>query len=279
MDDFLTRLERACQTHESLVCAGLDPEPERLPVDDVFEFNRAIVDATADLVCAYKPNLAFYEALGVPGLEALARTIDHIRSVDSNVLIIGDAKRGDIGPSAQAYAKAMFQVWGFDAVTANAWGGLDSLAPFLEYRERGVFVWCRGSNPGAQQFQDLEVGLGEEAAVPLFLEVARSCREWNDQRNIGLVAGATVPDQLKRIREACPDMPLLIPGVGAQGGNMEAAVRAGADSNGRLAIINSSRGIIYASAGRDFDVAARQAAANLRDGINRVLTEDGNAWC
>ena len=279
MDDFLTRLKRACQTNESLVCAGLDPEPERLPVDDVFEFNRAIVDATADLVCAYKPNLAFYEALGVPGLEALARTIDHIRSVASNVLIIGDAKRGDIGPSAQAYAKAMFQVWGFDAVTANAWGGRDSLAPFLEYRERGVFVWCRGSNPGAQQFQDLKVRLGEEAAGPLFLEVARSCGEWNDHRNIGLVAGATVPNQLKRIREACPEMPLLIPGVGVQGGNLEAAVRAGADSNGRLAIINSSRGIIYASAGRDFDVAARQAAANLRDGINRVLAEDGHAWC
>ena len=279
MDDFLTRLERACQTNESLVCAGLDPEPERLPVDDVFEFNRAIVDATADLVCAYKPNLAFYEALGVPGLEALARTIDHIRSVASNVLVIGDAKRGDIGPSAQAYAKAMFQVWGFDAVTANAWGGRDSLGPFLEYRERGVFVWCRGSNPGARQFQDLKVGLGEEAAIPLFMEVARSCGQWNDHRNIGLVAGATVPDQLKQIREACPEMPLLIPGVGAQGGNLEASVRAGADSNGRLAIINSSRGIIYASAGGDFDVAARQAAANLKDGINRVLTESGHAWC
>ena len=273
MDDFLTRLERACQANRSLVCVGLDPEPERLPVDGVFEFNRAIIDATADLVCAYKPNLAFYEALGIPGLEALERTVDHVRSVAPDVVIIGDAKRGDIGPSAQAYAKAMFQVWGFDAITANAWGGRDSIEAFLEHRERGVFVWCRGSNPGAQEFQDLEVG-GE----PLFMKVARSCGEWNEHRNIGLVAGATVPGQLKQIREACAGVPLLIPGVGAQGGNLEAAVRAGVDSKGRSAIINSSRGIIYASGGPHFDVAARQAAVSLRDDINRVLTEDGNGW-
>ena len=277
MSVFVERVLQASQASRSLVCVGLDPEPERLPLADVLDFNRSVIDATAGLVAAYKPNLAFYEALGIPGFKALEGTIAHIRSAAPHAVIIGDAKRGDIGPSAQAYAKAMFQVWRFDAITANAWGGKDSLGPLLGDESRGVFVWCRGSNPGSANFQDLQVADAGEAR-PLYLEVARSCREWNANGNIGLVAGATVPARIKDIRDICPGMPLLVPGVGAQGGDLEAAVRASVDSNGRLSLISSSRGIIYASPNDDFAHAARDAAARLRDAINAVLEQDGQGW-
>ena len=246
MSGFTERLEQAATEGKSLVCVGLDPDPARMPVSSVSEFNRAIVDATAGLVCAYKPNLAFYEALGLPGLEDLQKTIAHIRDTAPGVIIIGDAKRGDIGPSAQAYAKAMFQVWGFDAITINAWGGQDTVTPFIEDESKGVFVWCRGSNPGSADFQDAQIAT-DDGPMPFYRSMALSCREWDTKGNLGLVVGATVPEQLGEVRAACPDMPLLIPGVGAQGGDLEAAVRQGADSRGRAALINSSRGIIYAS--------------------------------
>ena len=198
------------------------------------------------------------------------------------MIIIGDAKRGDIGPSAQAYAKAMFQAWDFDAITINAWGGQDTVTPFLEDEFKGVFVWCRGSNPGSADFQDAQVldereGL-EPVFVPLYRTMALSCREWNTKGNLGLVVGATVPEQLREVRDACPDKPLLIPGVGAQGGDLEAAVRQGADSRGRAALINSSRGIIYASSGADFAQAAAREADKLRTSINEVLEADGKGW-
>ena len=260
-----------------MVCVGLDIDPERMPVPDALEFNQAIIDATHDLVCAYKPNLAFYEALGLPGLRVLQRTIDYIRAHAPGVIILGDAKRGDIEVSAAAYAKAMFQVWGFDAVTVNAWGGRDALEPFLEDPERGAFVWCRGSNPGSGDLQDLHVNT-PEGAVPLYRHVARSVSEWNECGNLALVMGATFPDQLSEVREICPSLPMLIPGVGAQGGALEAAVLNGTDGQGRLAIINSSRGIIYASQGSDFGAAARTAAEKLRDSINRVLEAEGKGW-
>lgn len=247
-----------------------------MPVEDVFQFNREIVSATADVACAYKPNLAFYEALGHDGLKALERTIAHIRDAAEHAVIIGDAKRGDIGPSARAYSKAMFEVWGFDAITVNAWGGADSLVPFIENPDHGVFVWCRGSNPGSGDFQDLETIGG--SALPLYQRMAIACSEWNIQGNVGLVVGATVPEQLAAVRELCPEMPLLIPGVGAQGGDLEGAVRAGVDSAGRLALVNSSRGIIYASREADFATAAGRAAQQLRDAINARLEEDGLGW-
>ena len=278
MSVFTDKVRRASDATRSLVCVGLDPDPALMPVQDVLEFNRAIVDATAAVACAFKPNLAFYEALGPSGLDALARTIAHIRQVAGHAFIIGDAKRGDIGPSARAYARAMFEVWGFDAVTVNAWGGRDTIEPFLEDESRGVFVWCRGSNPGSANFQDLNVTEDGEEEMPLYLSVARSCAEWNAKGNVGLVVGATVPDQLAAIRRLCPSMPLLIPGVGAQGGELEAAVKAGVDQSGRLAMINSSRGIIYASQGNDFAEAAGKAALNLRDSINAVRDEVGLGW-
>ena len=277
MRSFVEKIRRACDSTRSLVCVGLDPDPALMPIADVAEFNRAIVDSTAGMACAYKPNMAFYEALGMPGLTALADTIAHIRAVSPESLIIGDAKRGDIGPSGRAYARAMFEVWGFDCVTVNGWGGADTIEPFLEDESRGVFVWCRGSNAGSADLQDLEI-TENGRGLPLYQKLAISCAEWNRRGNVGLVVGATVPQQLAAVRRICPDMPLLVPGVGAQGGELESAVLAGVDATGRLALINSSRGIIYASRGPDFASAAGEAALRLRDAINSVLDEEGKGW-
>jgi len=277
MSGFTDRLDQAAATTKSLVCVGLDPDPSKMPVSDIFKFNRSIVDATSEYVCAFKPNLAFYEAMGLPGLRDLEKTIEHIRSVAPTAIILGDAKRGDIGPSAGAYAKAMFQVWGFDALTINAWGGEDTVTPFLEDESKGVFVWCRGSNPGSADFQDVQITT-KDGSMPLYRNMALACQQWNTNGNLGLVAGATVPEQLAEIRAACPTMPLLIPGVGAQGGDLEAAVRQGTDSRGRAALINSSRGVIYASGGADFAEAAAREANKLRESINEVLETDGKGW-
>ena len=277
MSGFTERLEKASNTTKSLVCVGLDPDSSRMPVPDVFEFNRAIIDATAESVCAYKPNIAYYEALGLSGLEDLHKTITHIRNAAPTAIIIGDAKRGDIGPSAEAYAKALFEVWGFDAITINAWGGRDTVTPFIEYPEKGVFVWCRGSNAGSTDFQDLQI-VTDVGPVPLYLKMALACQEWDTNSNLGLVIGATVPEQLKEARATCPTMPFLIPGVGAQGGDLEAAILQGTDSRGRGALINSSRGIIYASGESDFAHAAAREANTLRARINEVLDADGKGW-
>jgi orotidine-5'-phosphate decarboxylase len=243
----------------------------------VLEFNRAIIDATSDLVCAYKPNLAFYEALGTTGLSALEKTVTYIPDA---IPVIGDAKRGDIGSTARAYARALFETLGFDAATVNPYMGYDSLEPFIEYREKGVFILCRTSNAGSVDFQDLVLS-GKSAGVeggerPLFEVVALRAREWNALGNVGLVVGATYPQELRRVRQLCPQMPLLIPGIGAQGGDPASAVRYGVDARGEKAIISSSRQIIYAYLGEggkggDFAAAARGAALKLRDEINRYL--------
>ncbi|PKB64415.1 MAG: orotidine-5'-phosphate decarboxylase [SAR202 cluster bacterium Io17-Chloro-G2] len=270
-------MDGACAANQSLVCVGLDVDPDKMPIPDVADFNAAIVDATAGLVCCYKPNLAFYEALGIPGLKALEVTIAHIRQAAPQAIIIGDAKRGDIGNSGTAYAHAMFQVWDFDAVTVNAWGGRDTVEPFLTQPGRGVFVWCRGSNPGSSDLQDLSVST-PHGNMPQYQHLAREVKTWSAANNLGLVVGATVPDQLKAVRDICPNMPILIPGVGAQGGALESAVQQGAASNGRRAIINSSRGIIYASQGPNFAQAAGREAAKLRDAINTILDAEGKGW-
>ena len=274
---FLSRLKQACEGNQSLLCIGLDVDPARMPVADPWEFNRAIVDATADLACAYKPNLGFYEALGIPGLKALQSTVDYIRQAAPKAIIIGDAKRGDVGATGRFYAQAMFRVWGFDAVTVNAWGGRDTLEPFLEDPAHGVFIWCRSSNAGASDLQDLAVDapLGK---MPVYQYLAHAAETWNNRGNVGLVMGATYPEQLGEVRRICSGLPILIPGVGAQGGELEAAVRMGIDCQGRLAIINSASGIIYASAGPDFAQAARREASRLRDAVNRILESEGKGW-
>ncbi|MFC1847804.1 orotidine-5'-phosphate decarboxylase [Chloroflexota bacterium] len=268
--NFLEKLLAASQHNRSLLCIGLDPDPKLMPEIDVFQFNREIVDATSDLVCAYKPNLAFYEALGIAGLKALEKTL---ACLPEAIPVIGDAKLGDVSSSSKAYAQAMFDVFGFDAVTANPYLGHDSLAPFLAYKDKGTFILCKTSNPGSADFQDAFLSTGEpnEKAVPLYQRVAMKAGEWNTHGNVGLVVGATYPQQLKTVRELCPDLPLLIPGIGAQGGDIEAAARHGVDAHGRKAILNCSRQILYASRDKDFALAARREAMKLRDRINQGL--------
>ena len=265
--NFLEKLLAAARTNESLLCIGLDPDPELMPDVSVLEFNKRIIDATSDLVCAYKPNLAFYEAMGIEGLKALEKTVAYI---PKTVPIIGDAKRGDIGNTARAYAKALFETFGFDAATVNPYLGYDSIQPFIEYKEKGVFILCRTSNVGSAHFQALQLS---EASIPLFEMVAQRAKEWNIYGNVGLVVGATYPEELMRIRHLCPDMPLLIPGIGAQGGDLAGAVRYGVDERGERAIISSSRQIIYASKGEDFAAVAREEALKIREQIKLHLRE------
>ena len=229
--------------------------------------NKAIIEATRDLVCAYKPNLAFYETLGTEGLAILEKTI---KRIPGDIPIIGDAKRGDIGNTARAYAQAIFEYLGFDAATVNPYLGYDSLEPFLQYRDRGIFILCRTSNAGAVDFQSLNIENSDGRRTPLFELIAGKAGEWNVHGNIGLVVGATYPDELKTIRQQHPDMPLMIPGVGAQGGNLELTVHYGVDRHGEKAIINSSRQVLYASKGTDYAQAARQTAVELREQINQA---------
>ena len=263
--NFIEKLLVAATKNNSLLCIGLDPNPELMPDSvNVFDFNKAIIEATADLVCAYKLNFAFYEVLGAEGFDILKHTVDYI---PDEIPVIGDAKRGDIGNTARAYAEAIFSRLGFDAATVNPYLGFDSIEPFIQYRDHGVFILCRTSNPGSADFQSLSCQTGEQSAT-LFELVAATASQWNKYGNIGLVVGATYPQELKTIRQSHPDMPLLIPGIGAQGGDLEKAVRYGVDANGQKAIINSSRQIIYASRGKDFAPAARKAATGLRQQIN-----------
>ena len=278
MNTFVERLEAASRANQSLVCIGLDPDPDMMAVPDVAEFNKAIVDATKDLVCAYKPNMPFYEALGLPGLDALGKTISHIRDVAPDVVIIGDGKRGDIASTNVMYAKAMFDVWGFDAITVNAYGGGESLEPFFEYEDRGVIVWCRSSNPGAKELQDIMLA-SDEGEIPLYEWMAKLASGWNTRGNVGLVVGSTYPEQLRVVREHCPGMPILIPGIGAQGGDLENSVKLGLDEKLSNIMISSSRGITYASRDeKHYPDAAREAARNLRERINRILIETGRGW-
>jgi orotidine-5'-phosphate decarboxylase len=264
---FFQKLASAARKNNSLLCVGLDPDPKLMPDRlGILDFNRAIIDATRDLVCAYKLNFAFYEVAGAEGFSILKGTVDYI---PDDIPAIADAKRGDIGNTARAYARSIFANLNFDAATVNPYLGFDSIEPFIHYRDRGVFILCRTSNPGATDFQGLR--LAEEPGS-LFEVVASKASQWNSHGNIGLVVGATYPQELKLIRADYPDMPLLIPGIGAQGGDLELAVRYGADDRGEKIIINSSRQVIYASRGKDFAEAARQAATELRDRINHQLS-------
>ena len=278
MPTFTERLLASCEANRSLLCVGLDPDPALMPIEDVTEFNRGIIDATKDLVCAYKPNLAFFEALGKRGMEALADTVEYIRETVPRMVIVGDAKRGDIGSSNTQYAKALFDVWGFDAVTVIGYAGGEALAPFFEYMDRGVFVLCRSSNPAATELQDLQV-TADGRPMPLYQWVAVRAAEWNTRGNVGLVVGATYPGELGAVRDLCPDMPILAPGVGSQGGALSDSVKVGIDASGRNLLVSSSRGVLYASFDpAKYSRAAREAAKTLRDRINGVLAEEGRGW-
>jgi orotidine-5'-phosphate decarboxylase len=262
-------LQQAWTRNNSLVCVGLDPEPSKFPAhlrgnpDAVFEFCRAIVDATADLVCAFKPQIAHFAALRAE--DALERLIAHIHEHHPGVPVILDAKRGDIGSTAQHYVTEAFDRYGADAVTLNPYLGRDSAQPFLDRADKGVILLCHTSNPGAADLQDLDVG-----GKPLYQHVAQIiARDWNSHGNCALVTGATWPEQLGEVRALVGDMPLLVPGIGAQGGDVEAVVHHGRSSDGGGLLISSSRAILYAGSGGDFAQAARAATQELREAINR----------
>ena len=266
---FMHSLQQAWARNDSLVCVGLDPEPAKFPAqlrddaDAVFAFCAAIVDATADLVCAFKPQIAHFAALRAE--HALERLIAHIHDKHPGVPVILDAKRGDIGSTAQHYASEAFDRYRADAVTLNPYLGRDSVEPFLARADKGVILLCRTSNPGGADFQALDCG-----GRPLYLRVAETiAREWNGHGNCALVTGATWPEELGRVRAVVGDMPLLVPGIGAQGGDVEAVLQHGAAADGRGLMISSSRAILYAGSGADFAQAARAATRSLRDAINR----------
>lgn len=260
---FRDKLAEAARRNGSLLCVGLDPQPERLPVDDVLAFTRAVIEATADLVCAFKPQSAFFEALGAGGWRVLQETI---AAVPDEIPVILDVKRGDVAHTAAAYAAACFDRLDADAVTLNPYLGGDAVAPFLARPDRGAFILCRTSNPSGADLQRLDVG-GE----PLFLRVADLVREWGAAHgNAGLVVGATAPRDLAAVRARCPGLPILVPGIGAQRGDLAAAVRAGLDARGGGVIVSASRSVLYASRGTDFALAARAEARRLRDAIAAV---------
>lgn len=265
MSPFLDKLLAAQRRNDSLLCVGLDIDPARVPPallehpNWIETFNCGIIEATRDLVCAYKPNLAFYEALGWAGWEGLRRTL---AAIPSDIPVIADGKRGDIGNTSAAYARALYEELGFDAATLSPYVGFDGLEPFLRYDDRGAFVLCKTSNPGSGDVQDLLVEWRGQH-LPLYMVVAQRVVEWNDRGNCGLVVGATYPDQLRQIRAVAPDLPILIPGVGAQSGSLEEAVRLGVDARGERAIVSASRSILYAGGETNWQEAARAEALRL----------------
>jgi orotidine-5'-phosphate decarboxylase len=268
MTGFVALLEEAWRKRDSLACVGLDPQIERLPAhiadqpSPIFQFNKAIIDATADLVCAYKPQFAHYAAYEAE--DQLERTIEYIHRSHPGIPVILDAKRGDVGSTAEKYAIEAFERYGADAVTVNPYLGGDSLEPFLRYRDRGVIILCRTSNPGARDLQDLDVG-----GRKLFMAVAElAATRWNGNGNCLLVMGATYPRELAEVRAVTGNMAFLVPGVGAQGADILEAVQNGQNAFGTGLIVSSSRAILHASSGVDFAIAARAAAQTLRDAIN-----------
>lgn len=268
---FLQQLQNTIENHNSLLCVGLDTDIQKIPEflriepDAIYQFNKAIVDTTSEIVCAYKINIAFYSAYGTHGLEALQQTISYIKDTYEHIPVILDAKRGDIDNTASYYTKETFDIFDADAVTVNPYMGFDSMKPFLERKEKGIIVLCRTSNPGAADFQELKVN-----GKPLYIHIAQTVKKWHTEyKNCLMVIGATVPDQLKQIREVAPEMFFLVPGIGPQGGDLEATLRAGLTTNKSGLIMNSSRSIIYASDGEDFAKKAKEKAEELRNQINK----------
>lgn len=270
--DFQQKLESIIKKNNSLVCVGLDPEVTKIPqhlqsdTDPIFSFNKAIIDATADLVCVYKPNIAFYEAEGIEGLQSLKKTVDYIRQTHPEIPIILDAKRGDVDNTSRLYARAAFDFWGADAVTVFPHIGRDAIEPFLTYKEKMTFLLLKTSNPDSKMFSDLKVD-----GKPYFLKIAEEISTWNTD-NIGFFVGATYPEDLQAVRTLFPTSVILTAGVGTQGAETEQAVRAGMDSTGGNLICNNSRGILYAGNGADFAQRAREETQKMKEAINTYRT-------
>ncbi len=261
---FQRKLNNAIKKNNSLLCVGLDPDLKKIPShlfdgkDSIFEFNKIIIGATHDLVCAYKPNIAYYSALGLDGLKSLQETIKYIHGEYSDIPVILDAKRADIGNTSENYATEAFKTLDTDAVTVNPYLGFDSIEPFLKYKDKGIVLLCRTSNPGASDFQDLKI-----KKEPLYIKVARKITDWDQKyKNCLMVIGATWPDELKTVRNIAPNMFFLIPGIGAQGGDLEKILKAGLTKDKSGLIISSSRGIIFSE-------NPRKEALKLRNEINK----------
>ena len=268
---FSEQLAGAWAKNNSLLCVGLDPDPAKFPVhlqgkpDAIYRFCARIADATADLACAFKPQIAYFAARRAEDqLEAL---IAHIHDKHPAVPVILDAKRGDIGSTAEQYAIEAFERYKADAVTVNPYMGRDSIEPWLAYKDKGVILLCRTSNPGGSDLQFQKVGAGGTAIFELVAQMV--AREWNTTGQCALVVGATFPGEIARVREIVGDLPLLVPGIGAQGGDIEATVKAGRTATGVGLMINSSRAILYAGKDENYASAARQVALETRDAINR----------
>ncbi len=263
---FIDKLKKIQQKNNSLLCIGLDTDVARVPEslyrwgDPQYEFNRRIIDATKDIVCAYKFNIAFYESVGEHGWYTVHQSLARI---PEEIITIGDGKRGDISSSAQRQAMLLCEDWEFSGTTVSPYMGKDSVEPFMQRKDQCAFILAVTSNSGAKDFQYLKV-----KGRPLYEHVVKTALKWNTKKNIGLVVGATRPAELKRVRALAPRMPFLIPGIGAQKGDLESAVRYGCTGDGDLAIINVGRSIIYASSGDDFAERAREAALKIRDKIN-----------
>lgn len=269
--NFKDKLKNITQKNNSLLCIGLDSDINKIPTTirsgehPQSTFNKAIIEATNDLVCAYKPNTAFYESRGKAGIEALKITCDYLYEKYPDVVLILDAKRADIGNTNEGYVQFAFDYLGADAITLHPYLGKESLKPFLDREDKGLFILCRTSNPGAGELQDLSI-----SGKPLYQILAEKVvREWNYNGNCGLVVGATYPSELEIVRHIAKDLPILIPGIGAQGGDTEKTVKSGIDSNGQNAIINVSRSVIFASSDIDFAKKGREEAEKLRDEINK----------
>ena len=267
---FNQQLQSAWASQGSMLCVGFDPDPKRLPSflqgkpEGIFEFCREIADATADLVCSFKPQFAYFASQRAEA--QLEKLIKYLKDKYPHIPVILDSKRGDIGSTADQYALEAFERYGADAVTVNPYMGFDTIEPYLKYAGKGVIVLCRTSNPGGSDLQFLNVNSGE----PLYLHVAKlASQDWNSSGQISLVVGATFPEEIAKVRAIVGDMPLLIPGIGAQGGDIDATVKAGciAGAPGTGMIINSSRAILYASSGSDFAQAARNVAQSTRDAL------------
>lgn len=274
MDRDYSSLVSAKWREGKFLCVGLDSEFEKIPEhirslgvrEGIAAFNTAIIESTKDIVCAYKPNMAFYEAYGEDGLAALQVTIDFLHAEAPDVPVILDAKRADIGNTNAGYVKSIFDELGVDAVTVHPYLGAEALKPFLERTEKGIIVLCRTSNPGAREFQDLISG-GE----PLYIHVAREvANKWNQNGNCSLVVGATYAKEMQDIRAAAPTLPFLIPGIGAQGGDLESSVKAGKNTDGGI-LISASRSIIFASSDKDYAEAAARSAQELHSAIQKAL--------
>lgn len=269
MTVFYERLAHAISAHNSLLCVGLDPDVDKLPAplhthtDAVYQFCADIINATSDVVAAFKPNIAFFEAMGVAGIDVLTR----LTALARHNFWILDAKRGDIGNTAAAYAHAAFQHYQCDAVTVNPYLGGDAIAPFLRDPNHGIYLLCRTSNPGSRDLQELRLQDGQ----PLYMTVAQlAAHQWNSNKNVGLVVGATQPAALAAVRAVCPDVPFLIPGIGAQGGDLEAALTAALDGNRAGLLINVSRSVLYAASDASYASAARAEAIRTNAAINAI---------